>query len=211
MHLDDSSRTPAPFQPGTTRRTWVRAAANVAWAVPLVSVATAAPAHAATSASTSPALRCDVATFFLWKTQNSDVIWLNPLITVTNPTTQSTAPVTVTLQFSTADFVGVNTVLKPPTPSYADLPVPSVDQSWDVETVRSKRGATVVSVQLTRALGLAAGETSSVGGDDGSSVPFGIGFSNSPTVTSVPILVEGGAGFAVVPWTMSGQSTVVNE
>jgi hypothetical protein len=179
--------------------------------VPLISVATAAPARAVTSAPSGLTLRCDAATFFLWQTNDSWVTWLNPLITVTNPTTQSTGPVVVTLQFATADFVGVDTLHDPPRPSYADPLSLSVDQSWDFATVRPHRHDTVVSVQLTRALGLPAGQTSTLGGDDGSSMPFGIGFANTPTVTSVPILVEGGGGFAVVPWTMSGQTTVVNE
>ena len=141
-----------------------------------------------------------MATFFLWTV--ASVTYLTPLITVTNPTKQNTDSVSVILEFSTTDFVGANTFLHPPTPSYVDLSVLSPDQSWTASTDTPSKRDTVVSVHLRRALGLAAGESSTVGGDPVTSVPFGIGFENNPTVSTVPIQLTATGGFNVVPWNM---------
>jgi hypothetical protein len=187
MHLDDPSRTPAPYQPGTTRRTWVRAAANVAWAVPLVSVATAAPALAAASTATSDALSFVSAEFYLWPLGTYTCV--DPVITVTNPTSRATGILWIYLQFALSDFVGANTTT-PRTPSYVDLPVPSPDGSWTVATLGSQPGDTSITIRLLRVKGLAAGETSTVGGAVNPSVPFGIVFANNPTATTVPLTMQ---------------------
>jgi hypothetical protein len=188
MHLHDPSLTPTPYQPGTTRRTWVRAAANVAWAAPLVSVATAAPALAAASTSTSDALSFVSAEFYLWPL--GSFTCLDPVITVTNPTSRATGAVWIYLQFATDVFVGANTSIDPPTPSYVDLPIPSPDGSWSVATMGHSPGDKVVTVRLWRDKGLAAGETSTVGGAVNKSVPFGIVFANNPPATTVPLTMQ---------------------
>jgi hypothetical protein len=196
MHLDDSSRTPAPFQPGTTRRTWVRAAANVAWAVPLVSVATAAPAHAATSTASGGSLTLVLAEFYIWRWNNNYCV--DPLITVTNNTARdAVAQVRVTLQFSVADFVGFwqNTV--PPTPAYLNVPMMSPDLSWLPETGGVSPKDTFVSVYLLRSVGLARGETSTVGGGSPKSL-FGIVFTQPPKVAKVPLLLQEDSGTFLV-------------
>jgi hypothetical protein len=197
---NDPSQPRSHEEPGTTRRTLVRVAANAAWSVPLVSVATTAPAHAATSTSSTLALRCDSATFFLWTLDS--VTYLTPSITVTNPTEQNTDSVSIVLPFSVSDFHGANTDLNPPRPSLVDLDVLSLDEMWSatIDTVRKKD--TVISVRLRRALGLGAHESATVGGDPGDSLPFGIGFANTPTIDPVPIQITATGGF-VLPWYMS--------
>ncbi|HEX4470512.1 MAG TPA: hypothetical protein VH085_00985 [Nocardioides sp.] len=197
---NDPSQPRSHEEPGTTRRTLVRVAANAAWSVPLVSVATNAPAQAATSTATHLALRCDSATFFMWTL--ASVTYLTPFITVTNPTKQNTDSVSVILEFATTDFVGDNTSLHPPTPSYGNVSALSPDGNWTISTDKTSKRDTVVSVRLRRASGLAAGESSTVGGDPVTSIPFGIGFANVPTVSTVPIQLTATGGFDVVPWNM---------
>ncbi|HEX4470513.1 MAG TPA: hypothetical protein VH085_00990 [Nocardioides sp.] len=189
-------------EPSATRRTWMRAAANAAWSAPLVSVAAAAPAHAATSTANGTGLAFVSATFYLWSLGSSTCV--DPVITVTNPTSRAASPIWIDLQFATSDFVGANTFLDPPTPSYVDLPIPSSDGSWTVETLGHSSGDTIVTVRLRRAKGLAAGETSTVGGAVNKYVPFGIIFANNPTATSVPVVLgTSTAGFPVTPGTLS--------
>jgi hypothetical protein len=189
-------------EPSATRRTWMRAAANAAWSVPLVSVATAAPAHAATSTANGTGLAFVSATFYLWNDEPSTCV--DPVITVTNPTSRDASSVWIDLQFATSDFVGANTFLDPPTPKYVDLPIPSSDGSWTVETLAHSPGDTIVTVRLRRDKGLAAGETSTVGGAVNKYVPFGIVFANKPTVTTVPVaLATSTAGFPVTPGTLT--------
>jgi hypothetical protein len=188
---------------GLTRRTWVRNAANAAWSVPLVSVATAAPARAA--ASGLDALEVS-ATFYTFA--NGRRFCVDPVITVTNPTARATGVLTVDLLFSTSDFIGTNTFRTPPTPSYIDLPIPSWDTDWQVATQPANQGDAVVTVRLTKTLGLAANMTSTVGGAVNTCCPFGIQFANDPVVTEVPLQVAAGApGFSVTSAKMTKVKT----
>jgi hypothetical protein len=198
-HEDDQSRNLGPHGPGTTRRTWVRAAANAVWAVPLVSVVTSAPAHAAASTA-GGSLAVVSADFYVWPL--GAYFCVDPLITVTNPTTRDAGALMITLQFSTTDFVGTNTFQQPPTPSYVDLPIPSSDGSWAVATNGTQPGDTAVSLRLTRDLGLAAGGTTSVGGGN-TSAPFGIAFANNPTATSLPMVLQASGAFEPVTAALS--------
>jgi hypothetical protein len=199
---NDPSRPRWYGEPGATRRTWVRAAANAAWTVPLVSVAAAAPAHAVTSTANGTGLAFVSATFYLWS--DDPYTCVDPVITVTNPTSRAASPIWIDLLFATSDFVGANTFLDPPTPKYVDLPIPSSDGSWTVETLGHSPGDTIVTVRLRRDKGLAAGETSTVGGAVNKYVPFGIVFKNKPTVTTVPVVLgTSAAGFPVTPGTLA--------
>jgi hypothetical protein len=201
---DEFGRSPSrgDVAPGTTRRTWVRTAVNAAWTAPLVSIATTAPAHA--SASLNDALQIDTAVFY-YASPDGTSTTVYPLITVTNPTTRSTGVVVVTLRFPVGDFVGADSSQTPPTPRFVnDQPIPTVDGDWTVATVLPKKTSTVVSVHLTKSLGLAAHTSSTVGGAVGTSAPFGIVFANQPTVDQVAVVVEATeTGFAVTSWSLT--------
>jgi hypothetical protein len=182
----------------------VRAAANAAWAVPLISVATAAPAHAATSTpSTGGSLTLVLAEFYIWRWNGNYCV--DPWITVTNNTGRATtAPVRVTLQFSVADFVGFWNDTTPRTPAYLNEPMLSPDLSWGADTRAVSPKDTFVSVDLLRAKGLARGESSTVGGGTAPDKLFGIVFSSwQPKATKVPLLLSEDSGtFQVTPGSM---------
>jgi hypothetical protein len=120
MDLENDRTEPAA---GTSRRTLVRTAANAAWAVPLVSVVTAAPAHAAIS--THRSLTITSATYW-WK-ELDDAWGVTPLITVHNNSNVATSGIEVTLTFPPS-FVG--TRLTPPRATILNGP----GQGWVAAT-----------------------------------------------------------------------------
>lgn len=100
---DDRTALDQPRE-GISRRTVVRAGANAAWAVPVVTVMAAAPAGATTTGGGDSKVVPDLAPSYA-RTADTQL----PLsLTVRNPgSTQSGSPVTVTLTISTTKTNGV--------------------------------------------------------------------------------------------------------
>lgn len=98
----------------TTRRTLVRTAAHSAWAVPVVSRATAAPAYAATSMPGDEFVGVD-AEFYIhdW---GDGTFGLVPRITMTNLGRVPVRVVDLSLRFPSDAFVGIRTDSDPPLP-----------------------------------------------------------------------------------------------
>lgn len=199
MHLlDDPLRTlPSVGRegPAPTRRTLLRASATAAWAAPLVTVAAAAPASAATSGG-SARLVVDSARFWVmdWSWYDG-TFGIVPQIVLTNPSSDPTGGVTLTLIFATADFTGSSPNTDPPDMGFTNLAL-ITGSDWEGDVPPPQAGDTDVRFQLVSDAGLSGNQTVTVGSFEPSSNPGSLTFANDPTVQTIPFLVEAtGPGF----------------
>jgi hypothetical protein len=171
-----------------SRRTLVRAALHTAWAVPAVSLATAAPALAA--ASGTP-LRLDASSGSYWVkdwTTYDQTFGVVPHLTITNATSLPAGLVTLSLEFPVLDFIGPLTSSDPPSPSLVNLSE-LTNNIWTVRTPGPKPGDSSVLIEFTSTAGLAAGASITLASSGGRDNPGSIDWTKSPTA-SVPFVVS---------------------
>jgi hypothetical protein len=186
----------------TSRRTLVRAAAHSAWAVPVVSAASAAPASAATSGAAGTQLVVESAQFWVVKaTKGNGRWWVVPQIVIRNPGSDSTSFPVFTMHFPTSDFVGV-------VPTAHGLATPSFNNigglygpTWGSESQTPT--ATENTLAMTVYSPLAPGSRLTLGTGPVSN-PGALAWYNNPTVSSIAFEVSAGrAGFAVTAGSMA--------
>ncbi|MGC4111102.1 MAG: hypothetical protein QM747_11915 [Nocardioides sp.] len=162
--------------------------------MPAVSLATAAPAHAATSTG---GLRLLVNATYSWmalptRTSYSVVV---PAINIANPTSVASGQVVVTLHFPISDFTGIfaGPHGEPPLPGYFNT---GSLQPWSrVPLGLPKTGDTEVLVAYTNgALGIGAGQTGTLGGPAGPNA-YGVIFANPPLADVLMSVHASATGF----------------
>ncbi|MGC4111100.1 MAG: hypothetical protein QM747_11905 [Nocardioides sp.] len=171
--------------PGASRRALVRGAAHAAWAVPAVSLATAAPAHAATS--NGGAGLTYTAQWWVFPLSKKYVVI--PALQITNPGSVRTIDVpVVTMNFPVNDFWGIVPMqVGPPWPAYANI---SGFYPWIISTISPAPGDSVIKVRATWDISLAAGQTVTLGSVGWMTSPPGIVWANNPTVPGISFTID---------------------
>lgn len=210
MPHDTDAATPADLRPAASRRTVVRGAAHAAWAIPVVTAATAAPAQAATSSSLQTLVVTAAQFWVAPATRGRGSYWVVPGITFENPGPLTTYQHTLRLFFPVADFTGViQNAVGPRTPYYNNAGA-LIGATGNFPVVTGSNGDTTVEVDALRyvtlrpATGTTPATSTTFGSFTYSTNPGALAWVNNPTATTVSFTIQPAeAGFGVTAGVMT--------